>query len=373
MGCTAPCHLAGAPTRVVSRLAAISLVVVSLVLVGAAGFWAGRVALAPPEDPLAGESRAVTYEVVEQTIGQSLQFAAVAEWATVTLVRAATSGVVTSIEFVAGDMVEGGDVLFTVDLRPVIIAAGDIPAFRDLQTGDSGPDVMQLESLLADLGFLVADPNEDFDDQTAAAVRAWQDSLGVPEDGVVRRGDLIFTPDLPVGVVPTDALVVGAGLSGGEVVINRLSAAPLIVVPLTPEQRNLVPLSGAVELTYAEGTWDAVIARAAESNDQGVDRLDLILEAPDGGPVCGDKCIEWIPPTDRTSFPADIVVIPETTGPVVPVAAIITDPDGGKMLQLANGSTVEIEIVESTGGLAVVRGIDVGDVVVLPFADPPDG
>jgi len=357
----------------VSRITVIVLSIITLVAVGAAGFWAGRVALAPPDDPLANASEPVTYEVVEQTVGQSLQFAAVAEWQTAPLVRAGEAGVVTSVDFTSGDAVDAGDTLFTVNLKPVVVASGDVPAFRDLRIGDSGSDVAQLENLLAGLGFFAADPNPVFDEATAAAVETWQESLGVANDGVVRRGDVLFTPELPVRVGATEALIVGAGLSGGEVVVNRLSPAPLIVVPLTPEQRNLVPLSGSVELTYPGGTWDAIITRAAESSEQGIERLDLILAAPSGGPVCGDACTDWIPPSGRTSFEAKIVVIPETTGPVIPVAAIVTDPGGGQSVRLADGSEVPIDVVVSTGGLAVVSGIEVGDVVVLPFADPADG
>lgn len=349
----------------------IGLSIIGLVAVGAAGVWAGRVALAPPEDPLTDAREPVTYEVVEQTIGQSLQFAAVAEWQVEPMVRAWGAGVVTSVHFASGDTVDAGDTLFTVDLRPVVVAMGEVPTFRDLQVGDSGADVTQLETLLGELGFLAADPSTTFDEATAAAVREWQNSLGVTDDGVVRRGDVLFAPELPLRVMPTEALVVGAGLSGGEVVVNRLSNAPSMVVPLTPEQRNLVPLSGTAEVTYPEGTWEAVIARAAETNDQGLDRLDLVLTAPEGGPVCGDACAEWVPAAGRTSFEAAIVVIPETTGPVIPVAAIVTDPGGGQSVRLASGSDVPIEVVASTGGLAVVSGIEVGDVVVLPFAEPP--
>lgn len=357
----------------VSRVTVIVVLTLSLVMVAVAGYWAGSVALRPPSDPLGETQDPVTYEVVEQTIGQSLQFAAVAEWQAAPLVRAWASGTVTSVDVAAGDTVEPGDVLFTVDLRPVSIASGEVPAFRDLGLGDRGPDVRQLESLLADLGHLDADPDEDFDEATATAVRDWQEALGLAEDGIVRRGDVLFTPGLPLRVMPTEALVVGAASSGGEVVVNRLPDAPAIVVPLTPEQRNLVPLSGSVQLTYAEGTWEAVIARAAETSEQGLDRLDLVLTAPDGGPVCGETCTDWIPPAGRTSFPAEIVVIPETTGPVVPLAAIVTDPGGTHSVQLVDGSVVEIKVVASTGGLAVVRGIEAGDVVVLPFAEPPGG
>lgn len=359
--------------RPLSRIAATSLLIISLLAMGSAGFWAGRVALAPPDDPLADASEPVTYEVVEQTIGQSIQFAAVAEWQIEPMVRAWGAGVVTSVDFASGDVVDAGDTLFTVDLKPVVVARGAVPAFRDLQVGDTGPDVTQLEVLLADLDFLAAEPDPMFDESTAAAVAAWKESLGVADEGVVRRGDVLFTQELPVRVVATDALAVGAGLSEGVVVVNRLSTAPSIVVPLTLEQRNLVPLSGSVELTYPEGTWDAVIARAAESSEQGVDRLDLVLTAPDGGPACGNACAEWVPPSGRTSFEARIVVIPETTGPVVPSAAIVTDPGGGQVVRLADGREVPIEVVASTGGLAIVSGVEVGDVVQLPFAESPGG
>lgn len=354
-----------------SRSAATVLIIVAAAALAAAGFWAGRVALAPPDDPLAADSGPVTYEVVEQTLGQSLQFAAVAEWQAEPLGRAWAAGIVTSVEVESGDSVNGGDVLFTVDLRPVVVATGQVPAFRDLQVGVTGEDVAQLQAMLAELGFLNAELDGDFEEATLAAVRAWQDAIGVQADGVVRHGDVIFTPQLPIRIMVTEALAEGAPLAGGEVVINGLSEFPSVVVPLTVDQRNLVPLSGEVRLTYPDGTWEAVIARAAETNDQGVERLDLILEAPGGGPVCGDSCAEWIPPEGRTNFPAEIVVIPETTGPVVPVAAIVTDPGGGQTVQLPDGSMVEIEVVVSTGGLAVVRGIEAGDVVVLPFAEPP--
>ena len=355
----------------VRRLATLLALTLLMVSVAAAGFWSGRVALAPPDDPLADQTMPITYKVVEQDLGQTLQFAAVAEWGVVPLVRAMGSGVVTSIDFEAGDEVEAGDTLFTVDLRPVVIAAGTVPAFRDMQAGSSGADVGQLESMLAELGFLDVEPNTTFDEATANAVRAWQRSLGVAEDGAVRRGDVLFAPELPIRVAATDVLMVGATLGGGEVVINGLSPEPSLVVPLTPDQRNLVPLAGSVEVTYPEGTWDAVIARAAETTDQGVEQLDLVLEAPEGGPACGDACVAWIPAEGRTNFQAAIVVVPSITGPVVPVAAIVTDPGGGKTVRLENGTQAPIDVLASTGGLAVVRGIKAGDVVILPFAQPP--
>lgn len=58
----------------VKRLAFVGGLLMVLLAVAAAGFWAGRIALAPPADPLAERAEPVTYQVVEQTLGQSLQF-----------------------------------------------------------------------------------------------------------------------------------------------------------------------------------------------------------------------------------------------------------------------------------------------------------
>jgi len=348
------------------------VVVGIVVLTAVAGFWAGRVAMLPPDDPLASTAEPVTYEVVEQTIGRSLQFAAVAEWESRPLARSWAPGVVTSVDFEPGATVQSGDVLFTADLRPVVVAEGKVPAFRDMQSGAEGPDVFQLQAMLVELGFLDEEPNEQFDAATDAAVRAWQAALGVEDDGVVRHGDIVFAPELPARVVAAEALKVGAPLSGGEVVVDALAPAPSIVVPLTPEQRDLVPLSGDVLVTYPGGTWQGIIARAAEPLGEGGGILELILEAASGGALCGDECTEWIPPLGRTDFGVEIVVVPETTGPVVPVAAIITDAGGKQTVRLVEGTQVSVEVQASTGGLAVVSGVEPGDVLVLPFTAPDD-
>lgn len=344
-----------------------------VVITAAAGFWAGRVAMFPPDDPLTSTAEPVHYEVVEQTIGRSLQFAAVAEWESAPLARARAAGIVTSVAFSAGAPVGAGDVLYTLNLRPVVVAQGEIPAFRDMQTGDEGADVAQLQAMLIGLGYSDAEPNGSFGTETDTATRAWQAALGVEGDGVVRLGDVVFAPELPTRMVPTEALTVGASLTGGETVVNAMAPAPTIVVPLTPEQRELVPLSGDVVVTYPGGTWQGVIARAAEPLDEGGGILELVLEAAAGGPLCGDECTEWIPALGRTDFGAEIVVVPETTGPVIPVAAIVTDAGGEHTVRLLDGGNAPVKIQASTGGLAVVSGVESGDVVVLPFTEPGDG
>lgn len=351
------------------RLLTWAIVAVMVILITAAGFWAGRVAMVPPDDPLASAVEPVLYEVVEQTIGRTLRFTAVAEWEAHPLVTSWAAGVVTSIDFEPGAAIDRGLVLFSVNLRPVVVAEGAVPAFRDMKAGDMGPDVAQLQAMLLELGF-APDADGHFGTATVAAVRSWRAALGAVDDRVVHLGDIVFVPELPTRVVATDSLTVGASLGGGEVVVLGLSPAPRIVIPLAPEQRDLVPLTGDVAVTYPDGVWRGVVARAVESTEPGSGMLDLILEAANGGPLCGETCAEWIPPLDRTDFEAELVVVPETTGPVVPMAAILTDPGGAQTVRLADGTEVPVEVRASTGGLAVVSGVESGDVIVLPFTEP---
>ncbi|WP_235522298.1 peptidoglycan-binding protein [Cellulomonas sp. Root137] len=63
--------------------------------------------------------------------------------------------------------------------RPVIVLPGDLPTYRSLRAGVSGPDVRQLKAALASLGIDAGDPATDtYDSATAAGVRALYQKVG---------------------------------------------------------------------------------------------------------------------------------------------------------------------------------------------------
>ena len=335
------------------------------------GWWAGREALVPPEDPLGGVVEPVTYTVVEGRVGRSLTFTAVAEWELVPLARTVAAGTVTSVAVVDGDMVRAGDTIMAVDLRPVVVAVGSTPMFRDLADEAEGPDVAQLQSFLAAQGFYEGEIDGVFGRVLRDAIKAWQKTVGVPDDGVVRRSDLVFIDSLPARVALSTEVNVGALLSGGEQAIWLIPDEPMFRIPLTIDQRTLVPLSSPVFVSFPDGVWAAHTVAAVEQVERG--QLDLILAGADGGPVCGSDCASWLSLTDRTDFRAEVVVIPETIGTVVPVAAITTGPSGEPHVTLPDGITRMVVVVESSDGLAVVAGVTVGEVLLLPFTTTQDG
>lgn len=69
--------------------------------------------------------------------------------------------------------------------RPVIVLPGDLPAYRSLRFGVSGPDVSQFKSAMRSIGLDAGDPeNAVFDEQAASAVKALYAQAGYPAPAV---------------------------------------------------------------------------------------------------------------------------------------------------------------------------------------------
>ncbi len=325
------------------------------------GWWAGAATLRPPAVEEAAAAPPV-YTVVEGTVGRTMPATAVVRWDLDLAAMQAAGGTVTTVEVDAGDEVSAGDVLFTVDERPAVVAEGRIPAYRDLARGAVGEDVAQLQRLLAAEGRYAGADDGRFGAGTARAVEAWQRSLGVDDDGVVRQGDVVFVTGLPLRVALSDELVVGRVVSPGSEAVWAVAETPRFVIPLAEGQRDLVPLSGQVRVEHPGGVWDGRIASADTGEDGGV---ELVLEAEGGGPVCGQECAAAVPVDDEVQFRARIVAVPETTGPLVPAAALRTDAGGQVWVTTAAGDRREVEVAEADAGQAVVTGVEVGESILL--------
>ena len=74
---------------------------------------------------------------------------------------------------VKGAKLKKGDVVMTVDGRPVFALPGVVPMHRDLAPGDDGPDVGQLEQALAREGFDPGPVDGHYDAGTEAAVSSF--------------------------------------------------------------------------------------------------------------------------------------------------------------------------------------------------------
>jgi peptidoglycan hydrolase-like protein with peptidoglycan-binding domain len=332
-------------------------------LLGCVVGWAAAIVLTAPQDVL--DSQAFTYvEVTGGEVGSSITLNTAAVWAPVPAGTNLASGTVTTVETDAGREVDQGSILYTVDLRPVVVAQGPIPTFDAMAGGAVGAHVGQLQAMLIDLGFYKGAVDGKFERGTESAVRAWQESLGVAQDGVVQRGDIIFVPTLPARVTMDSSIVKrGAQVAGGEEVLQALPATPEFTIGVTTDQAALMPVGTAVEITSPAGEiWSSVVA-AQQSNDQ--EGFTLILGAENEGAICADSC-RSIPVEGQTLLTSEVVTVETVEGLTVPSAALVSQPDGILVLIDESGVEHPVTVLASAKGISVVEGVSAGTRARLP-------
>lgn len=92
----------------------------------------------------------------------------------------AANAVVTGRVPEVGSEVTNASVLLEVTGRPVIALAGDLPTYRSLAVGSSGPDVEQLENALLAIGIDPGPLDKTYDAATGAAVAQLYTQIGYP-------------------------------------------------------------------------------------------------------------------------------------------------------------------------------------------------
>ncbi|XUL89644.1 peptidoglycan-binding protein [Streptomyces galilaeus] len=182
-------------SRIGSGRRRLGLVVSAVVLVGAGGWFAGTQVQSPADAAAAHtapKAGPVTVAVVRQSLTASVVATGSVEFASPrplslagpvgTGASAGTDGEgaeqrVTKAP-VAGTKIKEGDVLMTVNGRPVFALGGSVPMYRALGPGTSGDDVTQLQKALQRLGFDPGAISGTYGHGTAGAVAAWYKSKG---------------------------------------------------------------------------------------------------------------------------------------------------------------------------------------------------
>jgi hypothetical protein len=178
-----------------------------------------------------------------------------------------------------GQVIGFGQSLWSVDGQAVPLLNGTITPWRAFQPGMSaGTDVAALNRALIDLGDssgLTASP--DYTSATGAGVERLQASLGMPQNGALPLGSVIFEPaPVRVTTVHPDA---GAAVTGGGPVLDVTSTTPIINVALPVSQAYLVKVGDDVTVnlpdgTNADGTITAVGTVATSTSDDNGDSGD---------------------------------------------------------------------------------------------------
>ncbi len=314
-------------------------------------------------------------------LGSTVQPGApVVDLAAVGLVEAFHNPRAGEVELVAtAGPVESGQVLLTVDERPVTAVVTDETIDRDLAPGvDDGPDVRVAEEMLTALGFdargdLTVD--EEFDDATAEAIEDWEEALADEWDDVEVDG--ILSLDQIAVVAPGTAVEAVTERAGDEV------AAGSQLFTWTPDGDHRI-VRTAVDVA------DQILVTAG---------TDVDVEFPDGSVVTGtvaavaltsttdpttpdaeprlavDIALPELPPAYIGLGQLDVEVLAVESlaagATVVPASALLATEAGGYAVEVvgADGSTIERVAVEPgrfADGWVEVDGIEPGTPVVVP-------
>jgi peptidoglycan hydrolase-like protein with peptidoglycan-binding domain len=205
-----------------------------------------------------------TGAVERRTLAEHVTATGTIGYAGGTTVLARLSGTVTALPGI-GDVVRRGGRLYALAGKPVLLMYGAVPAYRALDEGvTEGQDVEELERNLAALGYEPGTVDEDFDDATAAAVRAWQEDHGLEPTGGVELGRVAFLrgPQRVTELEATlgEALAGGGGAEGeseaeapSTPVLSTSSTRRIVSVELEADQQSIAHRGQKVEVVLPGG------------------------------------------------------------------------------------------------------------------------
>jgi peptidoglycan hydrolase-like protein with peptidoglycan-binding domain len=234
-----------------------------------------------------------------------------------------------------------------------------------------GPDVAQLNAALAELGFLDADTlagqaADEFTDATDAAVRAFQESVGMEVDGALDVGELTFL-SAPIRVADVLAPV-GTVLNPGAEVLGVTGEEIVVSFDLAAEDQDALAAGDAVTVELPDGTdVDATVTSVA-----------TVASVVDNAPVFAvevaldESALAAAAGLDEA--PVEVAYVSDSAVGVtaVPVSALVALREGGYAVEVvdADGVASRLVAVEAgffADGLVEVTGdIEPGELVVVP-------
>ncbi|PCE14247.1 hypothetical protein AUC47_06370 [Microbacterium sp. SZ1] len=237
--------------------------VVSLV----AGLLVGRFLIAPAQASEAPDPGLVTVPVEFGPLSNDVTLRADVGYADAVEVTIDTTGggsVVTGSVPEVGATLSPLSIALEIEGRPVIVLPGELPAYRTLRVGVSGPDVLQLKQALVSLGIDAGDVSSNlFDQATANAVGQLYAQAGYPqpapeegaEDAVRSAEEGVRSARSEVSRAQQELTAAGAGPS--KVESFQADVAVAKAEQALADARNGV--EGAPTVQQAE--WDLQTAR----------------------------------------------------------------------------------------------------------------
>ncbi len=163
--------------------------------------------------------------------------------------------VVTGAVPAVGAALDAASVALEVTGRPLVVLPGELPVYRTLRPGSTGPDVVQLKQALWALGIATGSPDRDvYDAEVAAGVAALYSRVGygapAPEEGATEA----------VPAAEREVAAAQAGVATARAALEAVRAGPSKAARM--EQDNLVRAAER-ELGAAQAAGDPLAVAAA--------------------------------------------------------------------------------------------------------------
>ncbi len=168
-----------------NRRTALAVIAAVAILAAGIGWFAGQRIKSPAEiaaETEAPEASLITVPVEERELSTSVVLRGQVEFDDVAEIpvnpSAEGSTIITNVPLATGDELVEGAVAIEVAGRPLFVLEGELPVFRPLAPGVEGPDVRQLETSLARLGYDPGVVDEVFDNNTENAISEFYRAAG---------------------------------------------------------------------------------------------------------------------------------------------------------------------------------------------------
>jgi peptidoglycan hydrolase-like protein with peptidoglycan-binding domain len=322
----------------------------------------------PPADPAdeAADGSTTVVEVVRRDLARVEDLDGSVGHGDSTPLVLAADGTLTALPDV-GQVLQAGDVVAEVDGVPIIALQGPYPLWRALGPGvEDGKDVLQLEYILASLGYAQEHDvtvDDDWTSATTDAVEAFQEDHGMDDDGEIGIGEVVFIEG-PVQVADVTGVV---GQQASEAGISVTSPEQSVHVDLDAADADLLAVGDVVEVELPTGTTTsgtvATIGAAETDETTGEATLPVTLTLSDAPPLA-----------DGTPVDVHVEIAAAQGVLAVPVEAVLALAEGGYAVEVAEGegATATTRLVGVTlgvfadGMVEITGDIAEGDQVVVP-------
>jgi hypothetical protein len=273
---------------------------------------------------------------------------------------------VTALPAAAGTELHEGELVAAVADRPVILLQADLPLYRDLGPGDSGPDVVALQRSLARLGHRIrAGEAGILGPSTQAAVSAVWRAAGYP----------------PLAAAPSPDDPAGTAVRVARSEVLTVAHPPALVLrvdvrlggSVDPTQPVLVVADGGLVVRAVLDGPQAALVRPGMSGVLAGAAVTVLRVEPPADPTASGGATAVLGPASSVPLdpslagsnqPLAIDLAPPTPEPVlaIPISAIRSDGDTSYVVVAGHGGSRRAEVVVGSivGGWVEVRSGDVG-------------